>query len=108
MNMKQCAVCAQPTRHIEGDFETCLTRTAYREAQKSLLGLVVIWLPIIVYVTAVATDDNIQGHWRFAGAAPAVLIGLFGSAFMYGGLVVGLLARLRRFSALLRLRAQGW
>lgn len=107
-SMSPCASCAEETRHVDGECEKCLTRAAYREALRSFLWLAAIWLPIIAYVTAVGTDDTIEGHWRFANAAPAVLVGFFGSAFVYGGLVVGLLAWLRRFATLLRLRAQGW
>jgi hypothetical protein len=106
--MGQCVHCAERARLIDGVCEACLSCAAYREARRSLLWLAVIWLPIIAYVVAVLANDTIQGHWRFASAAPAVLLGSFASAFVYGGLVVGLLARLRCFAALQRLRAQGW
>ena len=49
--------------------------------------LALLWTLTAIYTAGVASDTSINGYWRFAGIAPAVLIAIFLSAFVYDWIV---------------------
>lgn len=55
--------------------------------RRDLVLLVLIWLPVVFYAWLALSNPELEGVWRFAAIAPAVLIGLFLSAFCYQGIV---------------------
>lgn len=58
-----------------------------RRRKRDLLLLLLIWMPVVAYVGLALSNPELEGVWRFAAVAPAVLIGLFLSAFCYQGIV---------------------
>jgi len=66
-----------------GFCNACLDRRVRRRLRYGLLILALIWVPVFLYSLAVYRNDALNAYWQFAGAAPAVLIGLYLSAFFY-------------------------
>ena len=66
-----------------GFCSACLDRRVRQRLRYGLLILALIWIPVFLYSLAVYRNDALNAYWQFAGAAPAVLIGLYLSAFFY-------------------------
>lgn len=65
----------------------CLLGISLRRRKRDLLLLLLIWVPVVAYTWLALSNPELEGVWRFAAVAPAVLIALFLSAFCYQGIV---------------------
>jgi len=61
----------------------CLDRRVGRRRWYGLAILLLLWAPVLVYCTRVYQNRELDAYWQFAAAAPAVLIALYLSAFVY-------------------------
>lgn len=66
-----------------GFCDSCLDQRLKRRFRRGLMVLILLWLPVPFYCARVYQNDELDAYWQFAGAAPAVLIALFLSAFLY-------------------------